>query len=174
MPAKLRRPDRNFLSGPLPAKSRSIDCIVEVAAVTCCRSLQCHSRICLFPVNLNLSSVQIDSPPNIHSLNGARVVLRVPGPPRGRNITFGPAVTCMVNLQSMVPLTPPSENEHGKFSGKASFECTDCLLHRLPVHPLPARRLPVHRLPVIGCRFHRRRSSGTLRVPSPNPRNFLC
>ena len=43
---------------------------------------------------------------------------------------------------------PPSEIEHGKFSGKAPFECTDCpftvcLLLRLPVHPLPVHRLPV-------------------------------
>ena len=43
---------------------------------------------------------------------------------------------------------PPSEIEHGKFFGKALFECTGCLLHRLPFHRLPIHRLPVHRLPV--------------------------
>ena len=55
---------------------------------------------------------------------------------------------------------PPSENEHGNFCEKASFECTDCLLHRLPVHPLSVHRLLVHKLPVhqlpvrrTGCLF---------------------
>ena len=72
---------------------------------------------------------------------------------------------------------PPSEIEHGKFSGKAPFECTDCpftvcLLPRLPVHPLPVHQLPAPRLPVPGHRIPRNERSppisfGTLRVLSP-------
>ena len=54
-----------------------------------------------------------------------------------------------------VHLTPLVKTGNGKFSGKASFECTGCLLHRLPVCRLSVHRVPVHRLPVPRLPVHR-------------------